>query len=610
MKIQMLQINLSNRSFEIKDIPHEIIKKYLGGRGLGAYLLYNFIPAETNPLSEHNHIIFTAGPANGTNLFFSSKVNCSTKSPLTGIYLYSISSGILGHNMRKAGLWAIDIRGIASSPTYIVIHNQSVEFRDATPLWGMETAEAQRSMLGGLSPKKAVTVAIGPAGEQLIGYAAIFSEGSLYRCFGRGGAGCVMGSKKLKGMVVIGDGTVEIADKIRFDAVRRGITKTLKTDLGKWVELWRRYETAENLKAMNDAGVIPTRNWQTGSFDGSQRIGKATAPMGWPEKNNRSCGPYCPVGGCREVVVQEGIYKGARSDIEWETIYAFGSQCGVDKMEAIIAASQICDEFGIDTMTAGITIGFAMECFEKGLIGLGDTEGIELRFGNDEAMIAMLKKLAKREGFGIKLAKGTKKLCEEIKGSEAFAMHSKGLELGGYECRGLNGQALQYAVNNRGGCHHAYGLIALSEIQAGTRCNIEGKGDTIKNGAINRIVSDSLPVCTFLSSVPTGKSALELETIAEVTTAILGDLWSVDDLEEVGLRTMCQERLFNMREGITRKDDSLPIRLLNEPKPDGPTKGVIVPLEELKDDFYRSMGYDLSTGNPPDSLLVKLKIKK
>ena len=222
--------------------------------------------------------------------------------------------------------------------------------------------------------------------------------------------------------------------------------------------------------------------------------------MGWPEKG-RACGPYCPTPGPRDVEVKEGPYKGAHSDIEWETIYAFGSSCGVDKMDAIIAASQICDEFGIDTMSAGITIGFAMECFEKGLIGIKDTDGIELRFGNDEAMIAMLKKIVNQEGFGKKLAKGTKRLSEEIKGSEAFAMHAKGLELGGYECRGLNGQALQFAISTRGGCHHAYGLPARVETADGTRLNIEGKGEQVKNMAISRILCDSLIFCTFPGGV-------------------------------------------------------------------------------------------------------------
>ncbi len=609
MRSRMLQIDLSNRSYEVQEVPREIIRKYIGGRGLGSYLLYKLVPAKVDPLGEENHLIFTAGPVSGTNLFFSSKANLNTKSPLTGAYLYTICSGTLAHQMRRAGLWSIAIRGIADSPTYIVINNQEVEFRDATPLWGLETAKAQEIMLGGLSPKRAATVAIGPAGEQLIRYAAVFSEGSLYRCFGRGGGGCIMGSKRLKGMVVKGDGEVEIADKERYEAARKDIARKLRTDWGKWAENWRRYETASELGLLNEMGMMPTRNWQTGQFEGWRNINKSTTPMGWPE-NSRACGPYCLAPGCRDVEVKEGPYKGARSDIEWETIYAFGSQCGVDKMEAIIAAGQICDEFGIDTMTTGLTIGFTMECFEKGLIGIKDTDGIELRFGNDKSMIAMLRKIVAQEGFGRQLAKGTRELSAQIKGSEAFAMHVKGMELGGYECRGLNGQALQFAISARGGCHHTYGLPAWVEASDGTRLDVKGKGEYVKATAITRITLDSLIVCTFLILGPPDKMTFSPATVAELLTSIFGEPWSVDKLNEVGVRVMCQERLFNMREGLTRKDDTLPARLLNEPKPDGPTKGSVVPLEELKNDFYKAMGYDLSTGNPTDSVLEELGIEK
>ena len=604
MKYMILKIDLSNRSYQIEEISQKIIRQYIGGRGLGSYLLNKFVPSKADPLGEENHVIFTAGPASGTNFPYSSKVNLNTKSPLTNIYLYTISSGILAHQMKKAGLWALDIKGIADSPTYIVINNQQVQFKEASALWGMETARAQQVMLEGLSVKNAATVAIGPAGEQLIRSAAVFCEGPLYRCFGRGGAGCVMGSKKLKGIVVTGDADVEIPDKDRFEAVKRDIRKKLQTDLKQWAERWRRYETATDLEVMNALGMLPTLNWQKGQFEGWRGIDKSTTPMGWPEKN-RACGPYCPTPGCREVEVKRGPYKGARSDIEWETIYAFGTTCGVDKMEAIIAASQLCDEFGIDTMSAGITIGFAMECFERGLIRASEMDGIELRFGNDEAMIAVLKKMVKQEGFGKQLTKGTKKLSEEIKGSEAFAMHVKGLELGGYECRGSNGQALQFAIDNRGGCHHGYGLPARMETADGTRMEIKGKGAYVKNAAISRILGDSLIVCTF-----SGHRLFSQEMIADTLSALLGEQLSLDDLNKIGLRIMCQERLFNMREGITRSDDTLPARLLHEPKPDGPTKGVVVPLEELKDDFYESLGYDLLTGNPPDSLLAELGIEK
>ncbi|MDP2644103.1 MAG: aldehyde ferredoxin oxidoreductase C-terminal domain-containing protein [Desulfobacterales bacterium] len=602
MENLMLTIDLSNRSYEIEQIPQEVLRKYIGARGLGSYLLYRSVPAKADPFGEENHLIFTAGPANGTDFYYSSKTNINTKSPLTGVYLYSISSGILSHQIRKAGFWAVDIKGVADSPTYLKVENQKVQFRDAGPLWGMETAKAQQSMLEGASPKTTATVGIGPAGEKLIRYAGLFCDGFLYRCFGRGGAGSVMGSKKLKGMVVTGDREVKIADPERVEAIKKEVAHRLKTDMKGWADKWRRYETGSGLGALNEMGILPTRNWQTGQFEGWRGIDKSTAPMGWPEKGSRPCGPYCPTPGCREVQVSEGAYKGARSDIEYETIYAFGASCGVDQMAPIIAAGQICDEFGIDTMSAGLTIGFAMECFEKGLIDKTVTDGIDLRFGNHDAMIKVLRKITRQEGFGKQLAEGTRRLSGQIKGSGDFAIHAKGMELGGYECRGLNAQALQFAIDNRGGCHKGYGLSARQEAADNTRLDIAGKGKQVRQTGIDQILIDSTPVCSFSSRVINGP------LLKDALNAMHGETFSDKDLEDVGMRVMCQERLFNMREGMTRADDTLPARLLKEPKPDGPTAGAVVPLEELKDDYYRAMGYDPSTGNPPDSLLAALGV--
>ena len=602
MPYLLLRVNLTDRSYDVEEISPEIIRSYIGGRGLGAYLLYQSVPANADPLGAENHLIFTAGPASGSGLFYSSKANLNTKSPLTGIYLYSISSGILAQQMRKAGFWAIDISGVADNPVYLAIENHNVEFKDAETLCEMETAAAQAAMLKDASMKNAATIGIGPAGEHLNRYAAVFADGSLYRCFGRGGGGAVMGSKNLKGMVVAGDETLDVGDRQHFDRVQKKISQLIKTDFKGWADQWRRYETSADLETMNELGVLPSRNWQSGQFGDWRGIDKSTTPMGWPEKG-RACGPFCPTPGCREVEVKEGPYKGARSDIEWETVYAFGSSCGVDKMEAVIAAGQICDEYGVDTMTAGVTIGFAMECFEKGLIDKTDTDGVDLRFGNDEAMVAVLKKMVRQEGFGRQIAKGTLRLSREIENSEAFAMHAKGMELGGYECRGLNGQGLQFAVDTRGGCHHGFGLPARMEMFDNTRLDAAGKGEYVKKTAISRIIRDSMIVCTF---APLYKENLITETL----TALFGESWSEGDLEEVGARVMCLERLFNMREGLTSDDDTLPARLLREPKPDGPNKGEVVPLDALKSDFYEAKGYDPSTGNPPDSLVSKFGIEK
>jgi aldehyde:ferredoxin oxidoreductase len=601
MANQILRIDLSNRSYRVEEIPDKIINQYIGGRGLGAYLLYNSVPTRIDPLGEKNHLIFTAGPSNGTNLSYSSKTVINTKSPLTGIYLYAMSSGTIGHQIRKAGLWAIDVAGIADSPTYLEINNQKVEFKDGTSLWGREPCEAQRVMLADSSARKAATMAIGPAGERLLRYAAIMVDGPVYRAFGRGGPGCVMGSKKLKGVVIYGDKEIEVGDRDGFEKIRKDILGRVKED-DQWATSWRRFGTRDNFDTVNKLGLLPTRNWQGGTFEAAGRLSFPSHEREWTWQN-RACGPFCPTPCSLYMEVEKGPYQGTHCDgPEYETIYAFGSNCGVDKLEAIVAANQICDENGIDTISAGSSIGFAMECSEKGLIGTEDTDGIDLRFGDDKAMIAILKKIVNQEGLGLLLSEGVRRASQEIRDSESFAMQVKGLELGGYECRGANGQALQFAINNRGGCHHGYGWVARMEALAGTRLQVEGKGEQVKNMAIGQMLTDSIPCCSFGRQV--------FGSVDKNVSSLFGEAWSFDDLKEAGMRIMCQERLFNMREGIRREDDALPGRLLNEPKPDGPTKGEVVPLEKLKDDYYRALGWDLSTGNPDDSLLDRLGINK
>ena len=603
MESKILKIDLSNRSYQVEEIPERIISQYLGGRGLGAYLLYKLVPAGADPLGKENHLIFSAGPTNGTGMSYSAKSVVTTKSPLTNIYLYSVSSGTFSHQVRRAGFWAIDITGVADSPVYLSIKDGEVTFCDAASLWGMESASAQRIMMGDMSARDGTTVAIGPAGENLVRYAAIMADGPTYRAFGRGGAGAVMGSKRLKGIVIAGSTKVEPVDRSGIEAVKKKIAQNIK-DNRDWVEHRRDFGTGGHTAQLSELGSLPTRNWQWGQFEGAEKISTMTNKDEWPLKNI-SCAPYCPTPCSHLAEIGKGPYQGAYTDgPEYETIYAFGSNCGVDKFDAIVAAGQICDESGMDTMSAGVAIGFAMECFEKGLIGLEDTDGIELRFGSDEAMLAALKKIAANEGFGRRLAEGTRRLSGEIDGTASFAMQVKGLELGGYECRGSMGEALQFAINNRGGCHHGYGIPALVELFDGTRMKVEGKGEQVKNMAVQTVLRDCLTICMFPRLI------LTATLVPDVVSSILGGSWSADDLIRIGTRVICQERLFNMREGITRKDDSLPARLLNEPKPDGPTKGVTVPLEELKDGYYKAMGWDLATGNPPDSLLDELEIER
>jgi aldehyde:ferredoxin oxidoreductase len=599
---KMLRVNLTEQSFQVEIIPEQIIDAYLGGRGLGVYLLYKTIGPGVDPLSPENPLIFSTGLVQGMSVPFSSKAAVTTKSPLTGIYMYSISSGAIGHSIRKAGYMAVMITGKAKYPLYLRIADDKVEFRDASHLWGLATQKTQQALIGETGDAKASTAVIGPGGERLIRYAGIFTEGEKFRAFGRGGAGCVMGSKNLKGVIVSGSHAYAPANPDALSEIKHKVSRGLKEN-SVWAELRRRFGTGEDMPLMNKLGMLPTRNWQTGVFE-DEKLQSITPILNqgrWPRKNI-SCGPFCPNPCSHSIKIEEGPYAGAACDgPEYETMYVFGSNLGIDRFDVIVRAAQLCDENGLDTISTGLTISFLTECFAKGLINTSHTDGIRLAFGDDEAVIKCLMKIVSREGCGYLWGEGTRRLSREIPGSSAFAMHCKGLEIGGYECRGFYGQALQFALNPKGGDHHGIGMPARMEAADGTNRQIKGKGNALKKDGLTRIITDSLVLCVFPRKV---MAAL----ITDLLSAVTGRAFTKEDLDRIAMRILSQERLFNTREGLRREDDTLPGRLLNEPLPDGPNKGSIVPLEALKDDAYEAFGWNLQTGIPEDWLLKDLGI--
>ena len=598
---KLLDIDLSTRAYQTEGIPAEVVEQYMGGRGLGSYLLFHSTAKGGDPLSPDNPLIFTAGLTQGLPTPFSSKLALNTKSPLTGRYLFSITSGTLGHNLRRCGYLSLRIKGKLDHPHYVVISDEGVAFRDARHIWGKNTRESQEIMIREAGGKKGDVAVIGPAGEELSPIAGIFNEGEYLRCFGRGGCGAVMGSKLLKGVVIMTEKKLTAASPEKYKEIRRQLLHKVKEEPA-WAEGRRAYGTGADMNIMNQHGIIPTNNWQGGVFAQVDKM--CTVTQGWPRRNV-SCGPYCPAPCAHLIRIGEGPYEGANCDgPEYETIYAFGSQCGCARFDALVAASQICDEYGIDTMSAGVTIGFAMECFERGMINVKDTEGINLRFGDDQAMIAMLWKIVRKEGIGKILAEGVRYASRHIPGSEGFAMHAKGMEFGGYECRGSWGQALQYAINARGGCHHGYGLPARVEHVKGMGTQLEGKGQMVKNAAIRRILCDSAMICTF--SYP---KIYNDESVAAMFSALIGKEITVAEVLKIGERVQNMERIYNAREGLTREDDQLPARLIKEPKPDGPGKGCVVPLEALKDDYYRAMDWDVATGLPGKEIYRQMDIE-
>jgi len=568
---------------------------------LGAFLLFNSIQAKVDPLSPENILIFSSGPLQGTSAYYSSRAVLNTKSPLTGIFLCSVASGSFGHQIKRAGYTAIIIKGRSEEPVYLLIHDNKVQFRSAKNFWGLKTIEAQELLLKDAEISRASCICIGPAGERLLSMAAIITEGAKARTFGRGGSGAVMGSKNLKGIVLYGSREVGIADREAFKEAKKTIRINAKNN-PKWVEGRRRFGSGSDMMAMNELGIIPAYNWQSGVFEHVKDIAPTEIEEIWP-RQNVSCGPYC-INPCAHITrIERGPWKGAMTEgPEYETIYAFGSNCGISQFDAIVAAEQICNEYGLDTISCGATIAFAMECFQKGLLNKDDTEGLELKFGNANAMFQAVKMISKGEGFGTLLGQGVRKVSEKIPSSDRFAMHCKGLEFGGYECRSMWGQALQYALNSRGGCHHGYGLPARTPADQETGTQLGGKGELVKKVAIERILFDSAISCTF------ARKAVRIENISSIVNSITGRNYTVKELEKVGLRILNLERMFNVREGLRRKDDYLPKRLTEDPLPTGPRSGSVVPMDELLDEGYQALGWDKDTGIPLKGTLSALDL--
>ncbi|MEE8449596.1 MAG: aldehyde ferredoxin oxidoreductase family protein [Thermodesulfobacteriota bacterium] len=594
-----LFVDLSASKARLEELPAKFLEEYLGGRGLAARMMWDWARPPLDPLGPDNRLIFSLGPIQGTGMAFGTRALVSTVSPLTGIYLFSSSGGQLGPAMGRNLCYALVIQGKASSPTYLWILDDRVEFRDARHIWGMKAKQTQAAMLEEVDEEDAVTVAIGPAGENLVRYACIVTEGNKLRSFARGGSGAVMGSKNLKGIAIKTTGTRPIARPDLYLEGAKMVAQAVR-DRPDWFRERTAHGTRAGSDVKNAVGILPTRNWWTGYYDKAKDIDRYFRERS--KGRGVPCGDYCLTPCSTYSRVEEGPWTGEDCEgPEYESIYALGSSCLVDDPRALVAAQGRCDDWGLDTMSTGLSISFAMECFEKGLITTKDTDGVELTFGNAQAMLRMVDMIARREGFGALLAEGTKVAAQKIgQGSDFFAMHGKGMEFGGYECRTSFGQALQCALGPRGGCHHDLGLPAWAEMNQGTGTEIAGKGALLKETAARRVIFDSAILCTFTIQV------LGLETTARLISAIWGKDLDVSGLKVIAERTINLERAINVRFGVTREDDRLPGRLLSQGYPEGPKKGTVVPLEELKDECYAAFGWDLKTAAPTESKLKEL----
>ena len=590
----ILRVDLTTGAITRQSLPgEETMRLLLGGKGLGAYLLYKEQPAGIDPLSQENHLILNVGPLTGTTSPTAGRLGSTTKSPATQTYSDAYCGGYFGQTMKYAGYDAIILQGAASEPVMLVIDNDRVELRPSGHLWGKTTITQAAETLHKDFGAGWQSLVIGPPGERKSNIASIFND---TRALARGGVGAVMGSKNLKAVIARGTGKVTVENRQKFDralqlanrAVRMSSSITRMTHAG----------TANILEFVNAVGALPTRNFQQGQFEDAESIsGDAFAEQSWVKQY--ACFG-CPIA-CSKITrpVDGKVLEGP----EYETVFAVGSNLSIGSQEAVIRLSQVCDEYGIDTISAGGIIGFVMELFEKSFLRAADLDGIEPRWGDCQAALALMEKLGRVEGCGEWLSEGVAAIARRFPGSESFAMHVKGLEMPAYHPNAAKGMALGYAVSERGACHLRG--APLTEVLGGADpLKVEGKARLFRDHQAELALWNSAVLCCFPGF---GMSLKELWQLVDAATG-----WgyeSVRDFEWMGERISTLSRLFNAREGFDRRHDTLPARNLSQPLPSGPAAGSVVELEPMLNEYYALVGWD-KNGLPTSDQLKKLDLER
>ncbi len=579
---KVLRIDLTRKGTIMEPLNMAWAEKYIGGKGLAIKYLYEELKPGIDPLSPENKLLLMTGPLTGTPVPCSGKLAVAAKSPATGTILDCSIGGHIALKVKYAGYDAVIFEGKLSKPGYVLIQNDKIEFKDASELWGKGSHEVEGILVEKYGHEASV-LSIGPAGENLVTMSCINSD--YYRQAGRGGIGAVMGSKNVKAIVVIGTGGVKV-DKI-VDVTNR-LTEILRTDTVSEDNMFI-YDcgTTAFLEACNDGGILPKNNFSdTTDEDWTKYNGDVLLAS---KVGKRGCGS-CGLGCGNFLKIGDAVCEGP----EYESIAVAGPNAGISDPESIVKANQVADDMGLDTISAGDTIIYAMEMTEKGIHDFG------IRFGDKEKYIEYLKLMAKREGVGADLALGVRALAAKY-GGEDFAMHVKGLEYPQYEPRGSWGMSLAYAVSDRGACHmRAY--APNEEVFAASipPYTAEGKGEMVYNLAIYNAVKFSMVICDFWP--------LSLERMTEIMTMITGKDWTEAEMNAVAERVINIARAFNQREGFNRKDDTMPKRLANEALKSGAAAGQKIPqeaFEDMLDQYYAVLGWS-KEGMVPDTILCQL----
>ena len=595
-----LVVDLTHRSVGWEPLSENVLRRFIGGTGLGTYLLYEHCPPQIDPLDPANPLIFVTSPLVGSRLTTSSKFAVVTKSPLTGFIGDSLSSSFLATELKGTGCDALVITGRSEHPTLLSVHDGRVDFLDASGLMGLSTSETEAAVKERLGTRTRVAC-IGPAGEKLVRFASISNDGG--RQAGRTGPGAVMGSKNLKAIAVRGSNRVPVADSEWLDITRQDLARR---SLGPATEKYRTLGTVANVSVFNRLGTLPTLNFRQSTFEGAEPVSGEALHQSHHVKNAHCAS--CTIG-CEQILATNDDGPRVAGRMEYESAFALGPLVGVSDPNTVIRASRFCDDAGIDTISAGGTIAWAMECFDRGILTEDDTGGLDLRFGSADALMTALRLIAEREGLGGLLAEGSRRAAAVVgNGSDAWAMQVKGLEMPGYEPRSLKTMALGLAVSTRGACHNRSSAYEADFSSAVDRLKADDqRGRITAAGEDFSAVLDSLIWCKFLRKA---FNDLYAES-AEIYERITGWPMTADDLRQSGERINNLKKLFNIREGWMRAHDTLPPRVLDETLPTGVVQGVGLNREDLDmmiRSYYRARGWT-EDGLIPESKLRELGLR-
>ncbi len=601
---RILRVDLTTGKTRLEKLDEETAKKYVGGIGLGMKLWLANSKAGVDAFNPENPLVLAVGPVSGTMFPTGGNGHAFiSKSPATKGIGEAVSHGTFGAEIKRAGYDAIILTGKAERPVYLWIDDDSVQLLDAEQIWGKSPAETEEAIKAEIGDYYVRVASIGLAGEKLSKISSIINEKT--RAAGRTGLGAVMGSKNLKAIAVRGTRDIVVAKPDEFMEMVKEFHERMK---GPAARKYRTLGSAENILIQNALFCMPTRNYNNAHFENAEKVSGETLNERYIAKiiACNSCAMRCE----HEAVIREGPYKGTMARMEYDNLWALGPNCGVDKLDAIIKAAELCNYYGLDATSTGVTVSFVMDCHEKGILSHEDLRGIDAHFGNADALLQLIEKIGKREGVGDVLADGVKVAAEKIdKGSEKLAQNIKGLEVTGYDLRCLKTTALGFAVSFRGADHNRSGAYTFDMTGKVDRLKAEkGRGKLVKDSEDVYALLDSFMVCKNAK----GTLYKELADMAKLYTLVTGYEMKSEELSLAGQRINTLARLINVREGLSRKDDTLPWKVMNLPIPDdGPVKGAVVTQEELDlmlDDYYQSRGWTVD-GVPTKSQLEKLGIE-